>query len=64
MISMLVFEFKVYGKLKQFSAIDEGIRAVQFIRNKCIRFWMDNDKIGIGKLKMKGTRDLNFYQPD
>jgi putative transposase len=164
---MLVFEFKVYGKIEQFSAIDEGIRAVQFIRNKCIRFWMDNmnvskadlskysaalakefpfaeklnamsrqasserawssitrffdnckkkaaekkadafrsgsptmekhqagfpqfqkdnrsieyktqcwklsedrksimftDKIGIGKLKMKGTRDLNFYQPD
>jgi putative transposase len=22
------------------------------------------DKCGIGKLKMKGTRDLNFYQPD
>jgi hypothetical protein len=22
------------------------------------------DKIGIGKLKLKGTRDLNFYQPD
>jgi putative transposase len=23
-----------------------------------------SDKNGIGKLKMKGTRDLNFYQPD
>ncbi len=22
------------------------------------------DKVGIGRLKMKGTRDLNFYQPD
>jgi putative transposase len=22
------------------------------------------DKCGIGKLKMKGTRDLNFYQPE
>jgi putative transposase len=148
---MLVFEFKAYAKLAQFVAIDEAIRATQFIRNKCIRFWMDNpkvgkydlskqcailaaefpfannlnsmarqaaaerawaaisrfydnckkkisglkgfpsfqkdnrsveykttgwklaedrksivitDKIGIGKLKLKGTRDLNFYQPD
>ena len=148
---MLVFEFKTYGKLKQFAAIDEAIRTVQFIRNKCIRLWMDDpktgkydlskqsavlahefsfadklnstarqaaterawsaisrfydnckakvsgkkgypkfqkdnrsveykasgwkladdrksitftDKNGIGRLKMKGTRDLNFYQPD
>jgi putative transposase len=148
---MLVFEFKTYAKSAQFVAIDEAIRATQFIRNKCIRYWMENpkvskydlnkqcailaaefpfannlnsmarqsaaerawaaisrfydnckkkvsglkgfpsfqkdnrsveykttgwklaedrksititDKIGIGKLKLKGTRDLNFYQPD
>jgi putative transposase len=148
---MLVFEFRAYAKSAQFVAIDEAIRATQFIRNKCIRFWMDNpkvgkyelskqcailaaefpfannlnsmarqaaaerawaaisrfydncrkkvsglkgfpsfqkdnrsveykttgwklaedrksivitDKIGIDKLKLKGTRDLNFYQPD
>lgn len=148
---MLVFEFKTYAKPAQFVAIDEAIRAAQFIRNKCIRYWMDNpkvskydlnkqcavlaaefpfannlnsmarqsaaerawtaisrfydnckkkvvglkgfpkfqkdnrsveykttgwklaedrksititDKIGIGKLKLKGTRDLNFYSSD
>ncbi len=148
---MLVFEFKASAKSVQFVAIDKAIRATQFIRNKCIRYWMDNpkvskydlnkqctilaaqfpfannlnsmarqsaaerawatisrfydnckkkvvgfkgfpsfqkdnrsveykttgwklafdrksititDKIGIGKLKLKGTRDLNFYQPD
>ena len=148
---MLVFEFRAYAKSTQFVAIDEAIRATQFIRNKCIRYWMENpkvskydlnkqcailaaqfpfannlnsmarqsaaerawaaisrfydnckkkvaglkgfpsfqkdnrsveykttgwklaedrksititDKIGIGKLKLKGTRDLNFYQPD
>jgi putative transposase len=148
---MLVFEFKAYAKSVQFVAIDEAIRATQFIRNKCIRYWMENpkvskydlnkqcailaaefpfasnlnsmarqsaaerawaaisrfydnckknvaglkgfpsfqkdnrsveykttgwklaedrksivitDKIGIGKLKLKGTRDLNFYQPE
>ena len=148
---MLVFEFKTYGKASQFTAIEEAIRTCQFVRNKAIRFWMDNpkatkydlnkqcavlaskfpfadelnsqarqsaaerawaaitrfyencknkvpgkkgfpqfqkdcrsveykssgwklaenrksitftDKKGIGKLKLKGTRDLNFYQPD
>jgi putative transposase len=148
---MLVFEFKAYAKSTQFVAIDEAIRSTQFIRNKCIRYWMENpkvskydlnkqcailaaefpfanklnsmarqsaaerawaaisrfydnckkkvaglkgfpsfqkdnrsveykttgwklasdrksititDKIGIGKLKLKGTRDLNFYQPE
>ncbi|MEH1923610.1 RNA-guided endonuclease InsQ/TnpB family protein [Nostoc sp.] len=148
---MLVFEFKTYGKARQFQAIDEAIRTTQFIRNKAIRLWMDgqasswvelsrhcallakefpfanklnsmarqaaaerawasisrfydnckkkvlgkkgyptfqkdcrsveykstgwklspnrksilfSDKNGIGTLKMKGTRDLNFYQPE
>jgi len=148
---MLVLEFKTYGKPIQFSAIDDGIRVTQFIRNKSIRIWMDGgakswvelsrhcavlakefdfanklnsmarqaaaerawasisrfydnckkkvackkgfptfqkdcrsieyktsgwklsddrkaitftDKLGIGRLKMKGTRDLGFYQLD
>ena len=148
---MLVLEFKAYAKPIQFAAIDDGIRVVQFIRNKSIRLWMnreakswveisrycavlakefdfanklnsmarqaaaerawaaitkfyDNckkqvpgkkgfpqfqkegrsieyktsgwklgldrksitftDKLGIGRLKMKGTRDLNFYSQD
>ncbi|NJM56305.1 MAG: transposase [Synechococcales cyanobacterium RU_4_20] len=38
---MLVLEFKTYGKPIQFSAIDDGIRVTQFIRNKSIRIWMD-----------------------
>ncbi|WP_422757404.1 RNA-guided endonuclease InsQ/TnpB family protein [Microcoleus anatoxicus] len=43
---MLVFEFKAYGKSDQFSAVDEAIRTAQFVRNSCIRLWMDNQKIG------------------
>jgi putative transposase len=43
---MLVFEFRAYAKSAQFVAIDEAIRTTQFIRNKCIRFWMDNPKVG------------------
>ena len=37
------FEFKAYGKPEQYSAIDDAIRTAQFIRNKSIRLWMDNE---------------------
>jgi putative transposase len=50
---MLVLEFKAYGKVKQFNAIDEAIRVTQFIRNKAIRFWMDGNA--------KSCFDLNKY---
>src|SRR6266704_1605895 len=39
---MLVYEYKLDGSKKQFAAIDEAIRTVQFIRNKSLRLWMDN----------------------
>lgn len=38
---MLVLEYKVKGKPNQYQAIEEAIRTVQFVRNKCIRYWMD-----------------------
>jgi putative transposase len=41
---MLIFEFKVKGKPSQYSGIDEAIRTTQFIRNKAIRYWIDNPK--------------------
>ena len=50
---MLVLEFKVRAKKEQFAAIDEAIRTAQFIRNKCLRYWMDNKGVG--------TYDLNKY---
>ncbi len=42
---MIIYEFKVKGKPHQYRAIDEAIRTSQFIRNKCIRYWMDNKKV-------------------
>ena len=50
---MIVFEFKVKAKSAQYAAIDEAIRTAQFVRNKCLRYWMDNQ--GINKY------DLNKY---
>lgn len=38
---MLVLEFKAYGKSNQLAAVDEAIRTAKFIRNSCIRLWMD-----------------------
>lgn len=48
---MLVFEFKTYGKSSQFAAVDEAIRTAKFIRNSCIRYWMDNQKVGQNDLQ-------------
>ena len=39
---MLVYEYKLDGSKKQYAAIEEAIRTVQFIRNKSLRLWMDN----------------------
>ncbi len=38
---MLIYEYKVDGTKAQYAAIEEAIRTVQFIRNKCLRIWMD-----------------------
>ncbi|MFB2969144.1 RNA-guided endonuclease InsQ/TnpB family protein [Aerosakkonema sp. BLCC-F183] len=43
---MLLYEFKLKGKAKQYGLIDEAIRTGLFIRNKCIRYWLDNSKVG------------------
>jgi putative transposase len=50
---MLIYEYKLDGNKAQYVAIDEAIRVVQFIRNKCLRLWMD--KRGINK------NDLQCY---
>ncbi|MEH2459870.1 RNA-guided endonuclease InsQ/TnpB family protein [Nostoc sp.] len=50
---MLVFEFKAYGKSAQLAAIDDAIRTAKFIRNSCIRLWMD--------IKDTGKNDLQKY---
>ncbi len=38
---MLIYEYKLDGNTAQYKAIDEAIRITQFIRNKCLRLWMD-----------------------
>src|SRR5919202_4100976 len=43
---MLVFEAKLEGKRHQYEKLDEAIRTARFVRNFCIRYWMDNKGIG------------------
>jgi putative transposase len=47
---VFVLEFKVNPKPHQISAIEEAIRTTQFVRNKALRYWMDNR--GIGKTEL------------
>lgn len=48
---MIVLEFKARSSKAQSTAIDEAIRTAKFIRNKAVRYWMDN--------KGTGKYDLN-----
>ena len=50
---MLIYECKLKGKPAQYDALDGAIRTGLFVRNSCIRYWMDNE--GIGKY------DLSSY---
>ena len=50
---MIVHEFKIKAKPAQYRAIDEAILTAQFIRNKCLRYWMNHE--GVSKY------DLNKY---
>jgi len=46
MVVVFVLEAKLRGSDNQFQIIDEMIRTAGFIRNKCIRHWMDNQGVG------------------
>ncbi len=48
---MLIFEYKLDGSKAQYAAIDEAVRIVQFIRNKCLRLWMDEGGISKNDLQ-------------
>ncbi|WP_017316665.1 RNA-guided endonuclease InsQ/TnpB family protein [Mastigocladopsis repens] len=65
---MLVLEYKVKGKRQQYQAIDEAIRATQFIRNKAIRYWMDApreskiDKIALNNYSTALRKEFGFVK--
>lgn len=58
---MFVLEFKCAGKKTQYLAVDEAIRTVQFIRNKCLRKWMDEENIGMRDIYRYSTELRNEF---
>lgn len=60
---MLVLEFKARTTPIQANAIDEAIRASQFIRNKALRYWIDNkgaNKYDLNKYCAVLAKEFNF----
>ena len=39
---MIVLETKLKGTNEQYGKLDEAIRTAQFVRNSCLRYWIDN----------------------
>ncbi|NEO15380.1 MULTISPECIES: transposase [unclassified Moorena] len=67
---MLVIEFKAVTNKAQKVAIDEAIRTSRFVRNKVLRYWMDNKGVGKKELyryntdlraEFKFVEDLNSH---
>ena len=67
---MLVLEYKAVVKKSQATAINEAIRTTQFVRNKVLRYWMDNRGVGKKQLyqyntqlraEYKFVKDLNSH---
>jgi putative transposase len=50
---MLVFEAKLQGTSDQYGRLDEAIRTGRFVRNMCLRYWLDGHA--------KHRNDLNKY---
>ena len=67
---MLVMEYKAVANKTQKTAINEAIRTSQFVRNKVLRYWMDNRGVGKKELyryntqlrdEFKFVKDLNSH---
>ncbi|MBW4616507.1 MAG: transposase, partial [Desmonostoc vinosum HA7617-LM4] len=63
---MLVLEYKVKAKKLQYLAIEEAIKTTQFIRNKCLRYWIDApkeakiDKFALNKYSTELRKEFKF----
>ncbi|MDJ0734351.1 MAG: transposase [Nostocaceae cyanobacterium] len=65
---MLVLEYKVKANKIKRQAIEEAIRTTQFIRNKCLRYWMDASKddtinrFALNKYSTELRNEFNFVK--
>jgi putative transposase len=47
---MITLEYKLKGRPGQYRIIDDMIRTAQFVRNKALRYWMDNQNVKLSDL--------------
>lgn len=65
---MLVLEYKLKGKKTQYQAIDEAIKTTQFVRNKALRYWMENlrelkiDRFALNKYSTVLRNEFGFVK--
>ncbi len=62
-IALLVIEAKLKGSKNQYKVLDEMILTGQFIRNSCLRYWMDKKDVkrnDLQKLCSRLAKDSNF----
>ena len=52
---MLVLEVQLEGTKEQHEKLNEAIRTARFLRNICLRYWMDNKDIGKQELSAYWT---------
>ncbi len=68
MIKLLVLEYKIKANKTKLIAIEDAIRTTQFIRNKCLRYWMDASKdekinrFALNKYSTELRNDYNFVK--
>ena len=66
MIKLLVLEYKVKAKKLQYLAIESAIKTTQFIRNKCLRYWIDApreakiDRFALNKYSTELRNEFKF----
>lgn len=53
---MIVLEYKLVATEEQRRRMDEAIRTAQFVRNHCLRHWMDTEKVGKNDLYKHTTQ--------
>ena len=58
---MLILEYKVRPTQDQCQRIDEAILTAQFVRNKCLRLWMDTRGTGYGDLQKYSAELASEY---
>ena len=58
---MLVFEAKLSGQTEQYRALDEAIRTARFVRNSCIKYWMENKGTGRSELSAYCATLANLF---